>query len=230
MAKTFSHRANRFLTSCTSVDIIGAGTMIAVIAGTLFPPTSTAMTAVAAATYESPALLYPLFVIALAVLSLLAFRAKAEYQRRTYDPTWVLKFDEIFNSESMKIIRGKAAKSLIDNRGNLANDETSLPDLDDVLNILDTVGFYEHGHQITPEVAHHHFHYWVHGYYQAAHEYIEWCESSEPTVWEFIKELYDMTNSIEIERSGGKRKALLDEKRMLDFLEDEIKPSGRKRD
>jgi hypothetical protein len=139
--------------------------------------------------------------ILLAVLAiLLGFQMNAEYQRRTYDPKWMLKFDDDFTSEDMKRKRSKAARYLKMNRTRLANADVESPELSDVLDFFEGVGFLMQGDEITPEVAHQAFHYWIHGYYSTALEYIEAIQKEEPTRWECVKGLLELTTEVEKER------------------------------
>ena len=80
------------------------------------------------------------------------------------------------------------------------------------------------GDQITPEVAHHAFFYWIRGYYSAAQTYIEAAQRAEPSNWEFVKSLFTITSQIEQERvkKNGKPKVLLDADEITKFLDEEI--------
>jgi hypothetical protein len=230
MATTFGHRAERFFTSCTSVDIIGGGTMIAVIAeaisvatGSASQPASPAAQTVAGGISSSFGWPVPwwLIVIAVVVLLLLLARAFAEYKRRTYDPTWALKFDDIFNTKEMRTSRVRAIQELQKHKNELRNPDLDLVFVQEVLDFFEVVGFYVHGHQITPEVAHHHFFYWLQAYYQIARVYIETTHEDEPTSWEYIEELYEMTSQIERKRSRGRATRTLTEKQIEHFMKEE---------
>jgi len=155
---------------------------------------------------------------------LLGFQMAAEYWRRTYDPTWMIKFDEKFDGEEMRGTRSKAAKALKDDHARLASDGYVSSEINDILDFFEQVGFFMQGDQITPEVAHHAFHHWVRGYYSAANKYLEAAQRREPSNWEFVKRLFEITNEVERERAKkkGKREILLNEAGIAKFLEEEI--------
>jgi hypothetical protein len=73
---------------------------------------------------------------------LLTFRARSEYLQRTYDPTWINKFNEqFFNQESMIKSRQLAAKTLIEYSGRLDSIDQQLRNIDDVLDFFEELGF-----------------------------------------------------------------------------------------
>jgi len=71
--------------------------------------------------------------------------------------------------------------------------KSALDLIDDVLDILEDVGFYVDGDQISPEVAHHHLFYWIRGYWFAAQPYITEKQQLEPTQWDHLGLLYKET-------------------------------------
>ena len=76
-------------------------------------------------------------------VALLILQTRFEYRRRTYDPTWVLGFSETFFGDStMMQTRSWAARSLKENKNNLRDRKYKNPDLDDVLDLFEDVGFY----------------------------------------------------------------------------------------
>src|SRR5262249_9738850 len=135
-------------------------------------------------------ILFSLFIVVGLVMVL---QTRAEYRKRTYDPTWAIKFSEIFDSERMRTARAKAACALKDK-------DTLSSEVDEVLNFFEDLGFYMQGDQLTPEVAHHAFQYWIRGYYSAAYEYLKAGQEQEQSHWEFIGMLLEATNEIERER------------------------------
>lgn len=155
---------------------------------------------------------------------LLGFQMTAEYWRRTYDPTLMTKFDGKFDGEEMRRTRSKAAQALKDDHARLSSDEYASSAIDDILDFFEAVGFFMQGDQITPEVAHHAFHYWIRGYYSAAKEYLETAQRKEPSNWECVERLFKITNEVERERAKkrGKREILLDDAGIAKFLEEEI--------
>jgi len=166
-----------------------------------------------------------ILLVLLAVLALLlGFQMNAEYKRRTYDPKWMLTFDEDFASDDMRRKRAKAAGDIKKNRAQLADETFKSPQLDDVFDFFEGVGFLMQGDEITPEYAHQAFYYWLDGYYSAGREYIEKVQKSEPTRWECVKGLFDLTSEVEKERLGKMRQAqkILGTTDMNAFLEEEI--------
>jgi hypothetical protein len=77
------------------------------------------------------------------------------------------------------------------------------------------------GDQITPEVAHHAFHYWIRGYYSAAKPYLENKQQQRLTQWEWVPFLLEATHEIEVERNGQVKK-LLDAPDVEKFLAEEM--------
>ncbi len=212
MASVFVHRSRR---------AIASGSRILLVAG---PPVITAAVATATKTLDANVISIPWWIIiggTLAVVLLLV-QATAEYARRTYDPTWVFRFDDRFYGEEMQRARSKAARLLKDNQGKLRRTDPELADIDDVLDFLEDLGFYQHGDQITPEVAHHHFYHWIRGYYLASRDYIGSWQAKEPTRWERVGELFDNTNVIETKRSRGKAAKSLTDGEIAVFLQEEI--------
>lgn len=160
---------------------------------------------------------------------LLGFQTYFEYKRRTYDPTWALRFDDRFNSRDIRAARASAAQILKNNIGNLRRRDAELSGIDEILDFFEDLGFYEHGEQLTPEVVHHAFHYWIRGYYTAARDYIEACQEKDPSRWEYVGRLFEVVHEIETERAKGKEAKFLTVDELNDFLEDEIALSSKNR-
>ena len=161
-------------------------------------------------------------VVAFVVLAVLYMRARAEYERRTYDPTWAFQFDDRFNSSEMKCLRSKAAATIKERFGRLREENSKLSDIDDVLDFFEDLGFYTEGHQLTPEVVHHTFYYWIERYYLSARDYIEFKQQDRPTVWDHVKYIYEITNEVELERTGKKFLAAVSNEDIQTFLDEEI--------
>jgi hypothetical protein len=167
--------------------------------------------------------LFPWF-LAGAVISaaLLILQHYFEFQRRTYDPTWIFQFVKDFNDDDFIELRGRAATVLKENDGKLGIRDLAFSDIEPVLDFLDSVGFYVHGGQISPEVVHQEFQYWIRGYYQAARDYIEVSQNEESTLWEYVPELFETVQEIEAKRAGATFKKFLSKEKLLSFLEEEI--------
>ncbi len=155
-------------------------------------------------------------------IALLLLQMNAEYRRRTFDPTWLVKFSDEFHSDELFPTRCKASQFLKKNVGQLADKRSS--DLDSLFDFLEQVGFLLQGDQITAESAHHAFHHWIRGYWCAAQDYVAAARAAEPSIWEFVEVLFDMTDQIEQERCKNARKhvKLLDKTGIVDFLDEEI--------
>jgi hypothetical protein len=78
------------------------------------------------------------------------------------------------------------------------------------------------GDQITPEVAHHWYHYWLRGYYPAGYKYMAAKQKEDPTQWKFVEKLLCATTQIEFEMNKNTTKDLLKGDRLSDFLNEEI--------
>jgi hypothetical protein len=66
-------------------------------------------------------------------IALLLLQMRAEYWKRTYDPSWLLKFTDEFHSETMRCTRCKAATFLKANPARLADKDCECTDVDDLL-------------------------------------------------------------------------------------------------
>ena len=148
----------------------------------------------------------------------------AEYKRRTYDPKWMLKFEDDFGGDDMRRQRVKAAGDIKENRDRLREEGFRSPELDNIFDFFEGVGFLMQGDEITPEYAHQAFHYWLYGYYSIAREYIDNVRKKEPTRWECVEGLFQLTTEVEKERLAklGKVINTLDASSASAFLEEEI--------
>jgi hypothetical protein len=174
---------------------------------------------------------WPIWAIGVVAVGLLALRAWSEYRQQTYSPKWISSmFWNEFDSESTKEARYLAAKTLKAYEGEklrlaLGKKDPDLehPDLvniDDALDFFEDLGFYVEGDQISPEVAHQAFYYWIEGYYTASKEYIEFRQKTSVTTWDHFKPLYEVTSEVEARKVKDKRN--LDETELSKFLEGEI--------
>ena len=144
-----------------------------------------------------------------------------KYQRLTYEPTLAIKYWE--RLRGMKEERAKAASALStyhDKLGDITGLRKELAPIDEILDELDAIGLYVKGQQMSPEIAHDFFYYWIRGYYEArAGEYIQQCRAEEPKLWEHISYLYIITS--QVEHGFCSRSKKLDEKRVTAFLVEE---------
>lgn len=159
-----------------------------------------------------------LFIIGVVGLFL---HAVFEYQRRTHDPTWIFRFQDIFDGDDFIELRKAAVDVLRKNRGNLAATDLELTPIDEVLDFFEDLGFYERGGQISVEVIHHHFYYWIRGYYRAAEPYIKARQAEESATWEHLEPLLALLQRVEAEHD--RYKDYLTDKDLDEFFDEEIK-------
>jgi hypothetical protein len=215
-------RFSRFLGAATTFFILVVFPMIAVILAATLQPSPHATSHVLEIWVSAlPWWLILAFALSIVFLCLHTFY---EYQRRTYDPTWAFQFLEEFNSDDFIEYRGTAATLLKDSvRMEMHLREKNLKpltDIDPVLDMFDSIGFYHHGGQISSEVVHQEFFYWIRGYYQAAHDYIEARQVQEAATWDYVPELYETCQEIEAKMSGKTFKRHLTKERLADFLDE----------
>ena len=92
----------------------------------------------------------------------------------------------------MAVQRSHAASTLLANKGHLGEiTKPELASMDDVLDFLEDLGFYQRADHISPELVHHHFFHWVRGYWQAAETYINAWRKKEPARWSHVEELFE---------------------------------------
>jgi hypothetical protein len=152
--------------------------------------------------------------------ALMLFQMNAEYRKRTYDPTLLLRFTDEFHGEEMEGMRCEASRFLKTNVGRPAGEASS--ELSKLFDFFDQVGFLLQGDQFTAESAHHAFHHWIRGYWSAARDYASAAQAKDPSLWEFVEVVFDMTDQIEKERVKNKPKRFLDEAGIEKFLDEEI--------
>jgi hypothetical protein len=158
-----------------------------------------------------------------AVIGLIATFIRYRYM--TYNPTWGLKYSELFKSLGLqRSLAARALKGLSDQAPETGN-QTKIVELDDVLDVLDDIGLYVKGEQISPELAHHYFYYWLRGYYQAAKVYIDRRRASEPSRWSHLSFLVRVTR--QANSFWGKDE--LSPERLEAFLDEEILEEDRRR-
>jgi hypothetical protein len=165
------------------------------------------------------------FVVALAVIY---YQTRLNYQQKTHDLTWALKFQDKF--EEMGAQRFKAAWLLKNKRELLSEPKKNrriLGDIDDVLDLFEDVGFYLQGEYISPEVAYQHFYHWVRGYYQSAKEYIAGWQDEEEARWENLDSLYTTLDELESGPEKRIEEEQFNETERDEFLEEEMS-SGRR--
>ena len=150
-----------------------------------------------------------------------------EYIRRTSDPTWILQFQNEW--KKVRGERARAAKALMNNKNHLADiyvRKREPEQIDDVLDVLEDVGFYVHGDQISPEAAHHHLFHWIRGYWFATRDYVRAWREREPSRWEHFATLYDEVAEIETHKDKKTKEQLsLSDAKVAEFLQEEARES-----
>jgi hypothetical protein len=149
------------------------------------------------------------YAIAIIFVALWLLQTWFGYVRKTHDPTWALKYQAIWDSNDGYRRRRIAAATIEKMQSHLADLEghaDELSGIDDALDVLEDLGFYVLGEQISPEAAHHHFYWWIQGYWCCARDYITAVQTKghDPTRWENIKPLFDVTSDVELQRSKRK--------------------------
>lgn len=172
----------------------------------------------------SPLIIYVLYT-GIGVLVLQAF---FDYQKRTYDSTLALKFQDIWNTDKSAGLRYKAAKAIRDKKEHLEEIEqykVALDPIDDVLDILIDIGFLLEGDQISSQVVHHYFYHWIKGYWCSAHAYVEAKQAKErKTLWRQLKLIFEATTFIECLKNRSREK--LWENDTSEFLNEEMRLIG----
>ncbi len=132
---------------------------------------------------------------------LIGMQIRVAWRKKTYDPTWVIKYNDSFWIESFQDARSKAATALSKH-----SDDFSRVDM--VIGFFDDLGFYESGDQMSAEAIHQHFYYYLRGYYQAAIDRIKELRGKEPAVWEYVEEIFLKTSTIEAKKNRVHRESL----------------------
>jgi hypothetical protein len=148
----------------------------------------------------------------------------SEYQRRTYDSELAVKYWDMWLKA--KDQRRAAARVLQRRRNDLTDIAGLGPELeqiDDVLDILEDLGFYVQGARISTEVTHHFFYHWIRGYWFAAMPYISAKRRLETRSWEHVNKLVDQVSQVEREQHGP-RLLVLDDEQIASFLAEEERP------
>jgi hypothetical protein len=208
--KKWSHRLRRLLASGSPV-LLASGLALAGVTLSNFLTLTTLNRTVV--------------IVLLAIWTiLLGSQMYSEYRRRTYDPKLMLQFDDKFDSQAMRKARSRAAKVLKDNQARRDWTDYNSNDINDVLDFIEALGYFMQGDEITPEVAHNAFYYWVHEYYYAARKYLISAREKDHTQWESVEYLFKMTRQIELERiaRSGRDPKFIHVSGIQKFLDEEI--------
>jgi len=146
-----------------------------------------------------------------------------EYDRKTHDPTWALRYQDMWDAceKKKRPIAARAVLAYKDRLAHIDAYEEQLADIDDVLDVLEDIGFYVRGGQISPEAARHHFYHWIRGYWFSTRAYINAWRRKEPTRWQHIEPLFQVM--WEVGRYGERREnPELTEDEIALFLRQEV--------
>jgi hypothetical protein len=228
LAQLVKHKLRRLWASGSPI-LLGAvplvGSAIPVLIAAIPSKTTTKANIIAAQSAAPIGVQTSIFILCLGILLaaiLLGLHWNSEYRRRTYDPAWALKFGDIFDSREMKKTRVAAAKNLKKDLAHLGNQNYSSGNIDDVLDFFEDVGFYVCGDQLTPEVAHHAFYYWIRGYYLIARPYIEAVQIDRPGQWFYLPRLFEITHEVETQTNTRRTGTGLSGQEIKAFLHEEI--------
>jgi hypothetical protein len=166
----------------------------------------------------------PIYWILVPAAVVFALQTSFGFVRRTHEPTWALKYQQMWDSDDGYVRRITASQTIKELRHRLAElEDNRLVNIDDALDLLEDIAFYVFGGQISPESAHHHFFYWIRGYLYSAKPYIEARQIGEPSQWENIVALYRLTSKVEIWKTFARdRRLRLDDGEVAEFLDEEI--------
>jgi len=164
---------------------------------------------------------YLLTIMVLALLVLIICQSYLEYKKRTYDPTLVLRYQDIF--DDLIPARRTAAKAILDKQDNAIldkQDEQDLVNIEEVLDFFEDLGFYLEAEQFTAEVLHHHFYHWIRVYLdpKVVNAYVDKERNLQPARWDHLELLLTAVAKIEITKES-KVKALAE----LRFPENDLK-------
>jgi hypothetical protein len=167
---------------------------------------------------ESPMFSSPYFWLVLAAIAVAIFQTWVRYSRDWFDPKLALHYQDIF--EGKTLCRARAAAAWQFKQTGKYNAETK--EVEVVLDIFEDIGFYVKHDEISAEVAHHHFYYWIAGYVQTASSYIDNYRRDEPTTYEHCKYLLEQTTAVESKKLKVHPSTLtLDEEDVASFIEEE---------
>jgi hypothetical protein len=163
-------------------------------------------------------------IVLLIGAAFICWQTRLNYRRKTYDPTWIQKYQDKFDGMGSERLEAAATLLIRNTREELKDLSTTekrneLARIDDVLDFFDDIGFYIQGDYITPEVAHHHFFHWIRGYYLSAEDYIFEWRTIESGRWNHLEELYRVVCRLEAEEKRRMKEKAFDR---TEFLKDEV--------
>jgi hypothetical protein len=163
-------------------------------------------------------------------LALIILQTYLQYLHETYNPTLALKYEEKWDSEEMEENRHYAAKAIFDHFAHLSDISKyreNLEPIDLILDFIDTIGFLFKGGQLSEEVIHHYFYYWIRGYWHVTKPYVRAWQSTigERRRWENISSLYDSIRdyAISTKRETREEHDELTDELKIKFIEEEMR-------
>ena len=157
-------------------------------------------------------------LIGIFLMSCVAIQSYCSYRKDWYNPNLALKYQDLFEGEPIRKARAAAANQFkADKKYNGKTKE-----IETVLDVFEDIGFYVKHHEISDEVAHHHFYYWIVGYIQTASEYIAEYRREDPTTYEHCEWLMNAVLKVEAKKLKCQTSELMySEKDIADFIEEE---------
>lgn len=164
-------------------------------------------------------LLWPYFVVGFTALLAVALQTWANLVTGVFNSNLVLKYQDLFESKKIRKSRATAAREFkSDNKYSPGSRE-----IETVLDVFEDIGFYVKHDEMSVEVAHHHFYYWIRGYVQTAGDYIDDYRREDETAYEHCAFLLKAVSQFEAKKLKTSIVTLRwNEKDIADFLEDEI--------
>jgi hypothetical protein len=166
------------------------------------------------------------------LLGVLILKTSGNYRKTTYDYTFAFVLDEWFEKlkpsrleaveACKKYLNLNSQKNEVEKWGEIAVEERAK--VEPVLDFFEDLGFYLHGCQISDEVAHHHYHHWLRGYYSVLKSYIKFYqendEKGDASAYIWIGPLFERLSEIEKKRPMPKL-ILKSYEDKMDFLNEE---------
>lgn len=171
--------------------------------------------------YSRP-LMNPLFasVIVIIAIGLLGWQTWIEYRRKTYDSTLILDYQDRF--DALSETREKAARVVVQHIDSRI-DYKELKAVEDILDLMENLGFYLKADQLTPEAVHHHSYHWIRIYLQPLQDYIQQKRQDEAPRWSHLESLFDEVNELEAtERKVPKERLVLSPDKLKEYLREEF--------
>ncbi len=140
-------------------------------------------------------------IIAIVGFVLLGLQTWANFYRQWHDPVLAMKYLDIFCAEDLVEQRKKACRHFLKTK------QWGI-EIEDVLDVLDDLGFYVQTIHVSRDVLHQYFYWWIRGYVILADSYIavkragnpDKNEPPDPTRWEHCKLLLQQVSKVEVER------------------------------